>query len=100
MTAIAARQSSIDRLAWVQLIRKAFARSPLFREAAVSQPLLGPEGEVMLAVSFDRGPAVFRIVAGSEDEAYALLHELAGAMVEIDQGQKTGAGRENQARAA
>ena len=74
----------IDRLARAHLIRDTFARSPLFRKAAVSEPVLTPGGEVTLNVSFDGGPTVFRVVAGSEGEAYAVLHELALDMVEIE----------------
>ena len=79
--------ASIDRRAHVHLIREVFARSPLFCEAAVSEPVLTRGGEVALDVSFDGGPTVFRVVAGSADEAYAMLYELALAMVEVEQGQ-------------
>ena len=75
---------SIDRHARVRLIRDVFARSPLFREAVVSGPVLTRDGEVGLDISFDGGPTLFRVVAGSEDRAYAALHELALAMVEVD----------------
>ena len=78
--------TSIDRLTRAHLIRDMFARSQLFRDAAVSELVLGPEGEVELDVSFDGEPALVRVVARSEDEAYAVLHELAVAMVDIDQG--------------
>lgn len=84
MAAIAFQQPSIDRLSRVHMIREAFARSPLFQEAAISDPVFSPEGKVSLALSFDRGPAVFRVVAGFEDEAYAILYDLAVAMVEIE----------------
>jgi hypothetical protein len=40
---------------------------------------------VGLDVSFDGGPTLFRVVAGSEDRAYAMLHELARAMVDVAQ---------------
>jgi len=76
---------SVERQARLHLIREVFARSPLFREAAVSGPVLTREGEVGLDVSFDGGPAVFRVIAGSEEEVYAALHELALAMVEVDE---------------
>jgi hypothetical protein len=76
---------SIERHARLHLIRDVFARSPLFRDAAVSGPVPTREGEVGLDVSFDGGPALFRVVAGSEDRAYAMLHELALAMVEVDE---------------
>ena len=76
---------SIERHARLHLIRDVFARSPLFRNAAVSGPIPAGEGEIGLDVSFDGGPALFRVVAGSEDRAYVMLHELALAMVEVDQ---------------
>ena len=75
---------SIERVAYVNLIQRAFARSPLFCDATISEPLLTRGGEVSIGVSFGDGPVVFRVVAGSDDEAYAILNELADAMVEID----------------
>ena len=75
---------SLERHARLHLIREVFALSPLFREAAVSGPVLTRDGEVGLDISFDGGPTLFRVVAGSEDRAYAALHELALAMVKVD----------------
>lgn len=80
---------SIERPDRLHLIREVFDRSPLFREAAVSNPVLTRDGGVGLDVSFDGGPAVFRVVAGSEDEAYAALLELALAMVDVDEMHRT-----------
>ncbi len=77
--------ASIDRSAHVHLIREVLSRSPLFREAAISETALDQEGALALDVSFHGGPAIFRVVAGSADRAYATLYELALAMVEIDQ---------------
>jgi hypothetical protein len=85
MAVMPPQQTSIDRLAYAHLIRETFARSPLFRDAAVSGPTLTPEGEVALTVRFDGGPTVFGIVVSSEDQAYAVLLELARAMVDIAQ---------------
>lgn len=85
MALMATQHASIDRHIHAHLIRATFAQSALFREAAVSEPFLTPEGEVALNVSFDGGPTVFGVVAGSEIEAYAILHELARAMVDIEQ---------------
>jgi hypothetical protein len=79
---------SIDRHVRVRLIRDVFARSPLFCDAAVSGPVLTRDGAVGLDVSFDGGPTLFRVVAGSEDRAYAMLHELALAMVDVDERQR------------
>jgi hypothetical protein len=79
------KDAPIDRRIHVQLIRNEFARSPLFREAAVSEPVRTREGRLALDVSFDGGPTAFRVVAGSEGEAYASLYELALAMVDVDE---------------
>jgi hypothetical protein len=78
----------VERHARLQRIRDVFATSPLFREAAVSGPVLTRDGEVGLDVSFDGGPTLFRVVAASEDRAYAVLYDLAVAMVEVDQGHR------------
>lgn len=93
MPVMAPQHASIDRLAHAHLIRETFARSPLFRDAAVSVPAVTPGGEVALTVRFDGGPPVFRVVAGSEDQAYAVLLELARAMVET--AQRTGLAAES-----
>ena len=74
-----------DRLMVAQVIHEIFARSPFFCDAMISQPLAGSKGEVALDVSFDQGPTAFRVVAPSEEEAYAVLHELATAIVELEQ---------------
>jgi hypothetical protein len=84
MVAVSCYRSSMDRLALVQLIRRTFARSPIFREPVISDPLPCSNGQVTVKVSFDQGPPVFRVVAPSEDEVYTILYELASAMVEID----------------
>jgi hypothetical protein len=78
--------TSIDRLTRAHVIRDTFARSPLFCDAAVSELVLGPEGKVELNVSFDGEPTLVRVVAESVNEAYAILHELAVAMVDVEQG--------------
>lgn len=76
---------SIESHARLHLIREVFARSPLFREATICGPVPTRDGEVGFDVSFDGGPTLFRVVAESEDRAYAGLHELALAMVDVDQ---------------
>jgi hypothetical protein len=76
---------SIEWHARAYLVRDAFSRSPLFHDAMVSGPISTPEGEVALNISFDGGPDLFRVVARSEEEAFAILHELAVAMVEVDE---------------
>lgn len=75
-------RSPMDRCTAVQGIRDLFARSPMLRDAAISDPLVNPDGAVAIDVSFDRGPTAFRVVAPTADEAYALLHELAASTVE------------------
>jgi hypothetical protein len=74
----------MDGLTLVQRIRGIFAQAPIFSDVVIAEPLVGPSGEVAVDVSFGHGPTVFRVVGPSEDEAYAILHELASAMVEID----------------
>jgi hypothetical protein len=91
MTAMSIRRSLTDRLTVIQIIRRIFERSPVFQDAIVSEPRLGPGGEVIVDVSFERGPAAFRVVAPSPEEAYAILHELATAMVEVERS-RNGAG--------
>ena len=56
MAVMAPQHVSIDRLAHAHLIRETFARSPLFRDAAVSEPVVTSAGEVALRVRFDGGP--------------------------------------------
>ncbi|HSB70258.1 MAG TPA: hypothetical protein VLT62_13070 [Candidatus Methylomirabilis sp.] len=82
--AMSLRRSLADRLTLVHIIRGIFDRSPVFREACISEPHIDPGGGVIVDVSFDHGPAAFRVVAPSAEEAYAILHELASAMVEIE----------------
>ena len=86
MTAMSTCRSLTDRLTVIQIIRRIFDRSPVFQGAIISEPRLGLGGEVIVDVSFEHGPAAFRVVAPSVQEAYAILHELASAMVEIERG--------------
>ena len=79
------KDATIDRCIHAHLIRQIFARSPLFREVSMSEPVRTRGGRLALDVSFDGGPTVFRVVAGSEGEVYASLYELALAMVEVDE---------------
>lgn len=90
MTVKAFQHAPIDRLTRAHLIRETFARSPLFRDAAVSEPILTPESKLAITVGFDGGAPVFGVVASSEDEAYAVLHELAVTMVEIEESHRAG----------
>lgn len=86
MTAMSLCRPLTDRLTVIQIIRGIFARSPVFQDALISDPRFGPAGEVLVDVSFDHDPAAFRVVAPTVEEAYAILHELASAMVEIERG--------------
>jgi len=90
MTAMSFCRSLTDHLTVLQIIREIFARSPVFQGALISDPQLGLEGQVIVDVSFDGGPAAFRVVAPSEEEAYAILHELASAMVEVERNRHGG----------
>jgi hypothetical protein len=74
----------MDRLTLVEAIRGSSARSPIFREAAISEPALGPGGIVTVEMRFDRGPIALRVTAPSDEEAYAILHELASMMIQHD----------------
>jgi hypothetical protein len=95
MAFTAFQQASFDRISRAHLIRSTFAQSPLFSDAAVSEPIRTPEGDVALTVSFDGAPPVFGVVAGCEEDAYAVLHELALTMVEVDQSQRAAHSRAN-----
>jgi hypothetical protein len=86
MMAMSFRRHLADRLTIVQIIRRILARSPMFRDALISEPRIAADGEAILEVGFDHGPPTFRVVAPSAEEAYAILHELASAMVEIERG--------------
>ncbi len=80
MENLSRRRAAIDRLDVVQAIRDLHAQSPAFRDALVSEPLVGPGGAVILDVSIGRDTA-FRVVAPTVDEAYAILHELIDSMI-------------------
>jgi hypothetical protein len=92
MTLTALRIAPDERSTREQMVREIFGRSPLFRDVAVSAARLGASEDVALDISFAGGPTVFRIVAGSESAAYALLCELAVSMVEVDQAHATDRG--------
>ena len=85
MVPVACHRLSNDRRTLVQLIRGVFARSPIFREAVISEPLSGPDGEAIVDVSFGYGRTAFRVIAPSEDDVYAILCDLAFAVGEDDQ---------------
>lgn len=77
-------ESEIDCLTLVEAVRGIFARSPIFGNAEILESRERPGGVLTLDVSFGRGPTALRVVAGTEREAYAILHELASTMVEIE----------------
>jgi hypothetical protein len=62
-------------------IRETFEHSSAFRDAHISEPQVGSEGEVSVEVRFGSSPALFRVVARSRRRAYALLYELAVSLV-------------------
>ena len=84
MAAGSGQRTSIDRLTLVEEIRRVFARSPIFRDAVISHPSQGPGGEVTVDLRCDHRPTVLRVTAPSDEEAFAILHELVSAMVEIE----------------
>jgi hypothetical protein len=45
---------------------------------------MGPGGDVTVEVSFEQGRPALRVTAASNEKAYAILHELASTMVEIE----------------
>ncbi len=77
------RRPTIDRFTFVEMIRGVFARSPIFRDAAVSAPVTSPGGGVTVHLSLGPGPGTLLVTAPSENEAYAILHELVSTMAEI-----------------
>ncbi len=81
MENLSRRRDAIDRLTVVQAIHDLHAQSPAFRDAVISEPLVGPAGAVILDVSIGQDTA-FRVVAPTADEAYALLHELIDSMID------------------
>lgn len=80
MVAVSCHRPLNDRRTLVQLIKGVFARSPIFREAVISEPLSGPDGEAIVDVSFGHGRTAFRVIASSEDDAYAILCDLVFAV--------------------
>ena len=84
MVVVSCHRSSSDHSTLVQLVRGVFARSPIFREAVISEPLSGPDGEAIVDVSFGHGRTAFRVIASTEDDAYAILCDLAFAVGEDD----------------
>jgi len=84
MAAGSGHRISIDRLTLVEEIRRVVARSPIFRDAVISHPSKGPRGEVTVDLRCDHRPTVLRVTAPSDEEAFAILHELASAMVEVE----------------
>ncbi len=76
-----AERSATDRFTATQGILDMCARSSALRDAVISGPLAGCGGATTIEVDFGRHASVFRVVAPTADEAYALLYELAASMV-------------------
>ncbi len=57
-------------------IRVALARSPIFRDARISEPASTPSGAVCLDIRFQEGPVVFRVLAPTAERVYSLLDHL------------------------
>jgi hypothetical protein len=68
----------------IEEIRGLLDRSPVFRGAQISLPQADLGGAVSVAVGFEGGPALFRIVAPSVEKAYAVLYEFARSLVEME----------------
>jgi hypothetical protein len=84
MAAVSCQRAELDRVTFVEAIRGVFARSPIFCGVALSEPRMGPGGDVTVEVSFEQGRPALRVTAASDEKAYAILHELASTMVEIE----------------
>ncbi len=70
-----------DRPTVLQAVHDLHAQSPAFCDAVVSDPFEGPEGAVVLDVKIGQETAL-RVVAPTEDEAYALLRELVESILD------------------
>jgi hypothetical protein len=81
MPSIDPRLAERDRSTLIRTIQETFEHSSAFRDAHISEPQVGSEGEVSVEVRFGSSPALFRVVARSRRRAYALLYELAVSLV-------------------
>lgn len=72
----------------LQKIRRTFAQSPVFCEARISNPIVDPEGKVILEVGFGNEPALFRVIATSLARAYTIIYEMAIAMIEAERSRR------------
>lgn len=84
MGAVSCDRAPVDRTTLVAAIREVFARSAIFGDATLSDPCTGPGGEVTVDVRFDSGPPTLRVTAASDTTAYAILHELASVIVDVE----------------
>ncbi len=74
----------MDRQAVLWKVRDLFGRTHAFRDAWISDPSRGLEGEVSVEVGFGAGPAQFKVTAPSLEEVYAILYELATALLKSE----------------
>ena len=88
MAGVARHGSTTDCIALAEAIRGLLARSPVFHSAAICPPITGTHGEVTVEVTFPAGTTAFRVTAPSDQEAYAILHELASAMVKTERNRR------------
>ncbi len=84
MAAISPLRSCLDRPAVIQKIREIFAQSSVLRDAQICDPHSSGGGKVWMDVRFGQGPVLFRVVAPTPEKAYAVLYELASALVEAE----------------
>ena len=84
MAAASCQRAELDRVTFVEAIRGVFARSPIFCGATLSEPRLGPREDVTVEVAgpWTSGVACYRPLP--DEKVYAILHELASTMVEIE----------------
>jgi len=88
MAGVARLNPTIDPITLLEAIRGVLARSPIFHKAAICPPVIGTHGEVTVQVTFPAGTPALRVTAPSDQEAYAILHELASAIVENAQNRR------------
>ncbi len=88
MAVASPQPSPMDRPTIVQRIHDVFGRSPMFREAQISDPLPIPGSGVSVEVRFGFAPALFRIIAPSPEKAYAVLYEIASSMVQTEESRR------------
>jgi len=65
-----------------QRILAVLSQNPRFRQAFLTPPQLGPEGEILVDLGFGAEPPILRVSAPTPAQAYAALYELACRLME------------------